>query len=534
MEMIQRYNVEKDPEKMIKIELLDIDETVQSIFNNDDNDYDDIKTSMRSTGVILRPITVYADSKRTGRFKIVDGVERFEAAKALDLEEVPVSFLCAANDEDLGPDDLTPIEIALIVGRDRKKSFSTAVACYKYLNENNLLRKKGRPSKSNKRVFNAKQIAAIAGIEEDSLRRAIDVVDYKSNFLIRSMDKGTIGIRTAYELTKQLSKISEDKQKEVLDNAEKRAEENEKTETLDVKIIKSDIDRKHKKTPPPETTEKKVSKPGDVWHLGDHKLLVGDSTLSEDVKLLMGDKRADIIITDPPYGVDYTKKPKNKDKKHVIPENDEELEEFNDSWKHVKILIPNAIMVAKEHAVNENTMFYMFHSDMRRYEIEQILRDLKVHIHQTLIWVKNKAVYSNNMHYRIKHEPCFMGWIGKKIRRSGIKKEESVLEFDGLSGEDRHDHPTPKPPTLLKTFIEQHIPVGGLCYEPFSGSGSQIIAGEMCSRSVYAIEKNPKFVDVAVRWWMKETGKEAILESSGKTFDEVANERIDNYDKVPA
>ena len=130
-------------------------------------------------------------------------------------------------------------------------------------------------------------------------------------------------------------------------------------------------------------------------------------------------------------------------------------------------------------------------------------------------------------HYLWKHEPCFMGWV-RPNRPPKVADETlaSTWELPSFHRDDRPDHPTPKPLDCFGIPMRQHVARGGLCYEPFSGSGSQIMAGEANGRRVYAMEISPAYVDVAVERWQAETGRAAVLDGDGRSFAEVREERI--------
>src|SRR5690606_38354920 len=140
-----------------------------------------------------------------------------------------------------------------------------------------------------------------------------------------------------------------------------------------------------------------------------------------------------------------------------------------------------------------------------------------------IIWVKDRGVLTRP-HYLWKHEPCFMGWIrGNKPPKGAEERLPSTWQLPSFYKDDRPDHPTPKPLDCFGIPMRQHVARGGLCYEPFSGSGSQIMAGEANGRRVYAMEISEAYVDVAVMRWQVETGQEAVRE--GRTFDEIQIER---------
>jgi DNA modification methylase len=147
--------------------------------------------------------------------------------------------------------------------------------------------------------------------------------------------------------------------------------------------------------------------------------------------------------------------------------------------------------------------------------------------HQQIIWVKPTATFGR-VYWHFRHEPCMMGWVrGSQPEHDGRHEYNSVWEVD-WAGKARvvgNEHPTEKPVELFSRPIQKHTRPGDVCFEPFSGSGSQLIAAEDLRRRCLAMEISPAFVDVALKRWEKATGKEARLEGSGKTFREVAAER---------
>ena len=148
-------------------------------------------------------------------------------------------------------------------------------------------------------------------------------------------------------------------------------------------------------------------------------------------------------------------------------------------------------------------------------------------VHQQIIWVKDRAVLTRSW-YLWQHEPCFFGW--RRPNRPPKVAEEtlpSTWALPSFAKDDRPDHPTPKPLDAFGIPMRQHVARGGICYEPFSGSGSQIIAGEANGRRVFAMEISPAYVDVAVERWQAETGRDAILDGDGRTFAEVIAERLE-------
>ena len=277
----------------------------------------------------------------------------------------------------------------------------------------------------------------------------------------------------------------------------------------------------------PEPPATPVSRPGDLWVLGSHRLLCGDSTRPEDVQRLMNGERASLFATDPPYLVDYdgTNHPgadqrgtKNKDWGDSYGVTWDDADQGPDLYR-------GFIRAAIDHAIQPNAAWYCWHASRRQAMLEAVWVELGAFVHQQIIWVKNRAVLTRSF-YLWKHEPCLMGWLkGNKPERVSEDYLSSVWTIDTPDGEDRPDHPTPKPLDCFAIPMLQHVARGGLCYEPFSGSGSQIMAGEQTGRRVYALEISPQYVDVAVKRWQAATRQAAILEGDGGSFEAVAAAR---------
>jgi DNA modification methylase len=280
----------------------------------------------------------------------------------------------------------------------------------------------------------------------------------------------------------------------------------------------------------PEPPKETITKKGDLWILGNHRLLCGDSTSDEDVAMLMNGERANLFATDPPYCVDYTGADRptgGKDWSDVYHEVD---------IPDAKDFVRKFYTVGLKH-IKENTALYLWHASKRRSMIDEVCDSLGILVHQQIIWVKPCAVLTYSF-YSWRHEPCLLMWIkGQKppykpkdksigtvwtidFLRSGDPStpeyHSDVWELD-WEGKKRNSgllHPTVKPTEVFAIPMRVHTTPGDICYEPFNGSGSQIIAGERLNRRVFAMELEPIFCDVAVRRWEEFTGKKAYLEGS--------------------
>ncbi|WP_412509226.1 DNA modification methylase [Roseovarius sp. SYSU LYC5161] len=274
----------------------------------------------------------------------------------------------------------------------------------------------------------------------------------------------------------------------------------------------------------PETPEDPVSRPGDLWVLGNHRLLCGDSTSETDVRRLMNGERAILFATDPPYLVDY-------DGSNHPTRNKDWSQSYGNTWDDSSQgaeLYDGFISAAVAEAITEDAAWYCWHASRRQAMLEACWEKAGAFVHQQIIWVKDRGVLTRS-HYLWKHEPCFMGW--RRPNRPPKVAEQtlpSTWEMPSFTKDERPYHPTPKPLDAFGIPMRQHVARGGVCYEPFAGSGSQIMAGEANGRRVFAMEISPAYVDVAVERWQAETGREAILDGDGRTFAAVKEERLGN------
>ena len=269
---------------------------------------------------------------------------------------------------------------------------------------------------------------------------------------------------------------------------------------------------------PGEPPDQPVSRANDMWVLGNHRLLVGDSTNKADVERVMTGEKATLCATDPPYLVDYTgDRPNNSGKDWSATYKEIDIDDAEGFFRSV---FTNIL-----HVLGPKGAIYCWHAHKRSGLIQKTWQDLGIVDHQQIIWVKPTAVFGR-VYWHFRHEPCVMGWRkGEQPDHDGSHEFDSVWEVD-WQGAQRivgNEHPTQKPTELFARPMRKHTKPGDVCLEPFSGSGSQLIAAEQLGRRCRAIELEPAYVDVAIRRFEEATEKEATLD--GKTFAEVAEER---------
>ena len=246
----------------------------------------------------------------------------------------------------------------------------------------------------------------------------------------------------------------------------------------------------------PEPPSDPVTKLGDVWILGIHRLLCGDSTNQNDVNVLMDGKKADLWLTDPPYNVAY----EGGSKKRKAIDNDNMQE--NDFRVFLQKAFACAFSICKQ-----GSSFYIWHADTEGYAFRGAIKDCGEQVRQCLVWNKNNSMFSRQ-DYHWKHEPCLYGWkSGAAHGWYTDRKQTTVLEFDRPPKSD--EHPTMKPVNLFSYQIGNSTAPQGLVYDSFLGSGTTLIAAEQLGRTCYGMELSPQYCDVIVERWQNLTGEKA-------------------------
>jgi DNA modification methylase len=276
-----------------------------------------------------------------------------------------------------------------------------------------------------------------------------------------------------------------------------------------------------------------VTRPGDLWLCGSHRVLCGDATDAGAVCRLLGEREPFLMVTDPPYGIEldsewrdraglnkrgsaessYMKKKRSKGHQETSISGDARAD-----WSEAFELVPSLEVV------------YVWHASVFTSEVLAGLLRIGFLYPQQIIWDKGRAVLTRT-HYWYGHEPVWYArkknapWFGKPGENSTVWASPSPKFIMGGSDEDKFDHPTQKPVELMRRPILNHTKRGELVYDPFLGSGTTLAAAEVTERICCGLELDPKYDDVVVQRWQQLSGKKATLEGDGRTFDVIAQDR---------
>lgn len=240
------------------------------------------------------------------------------------------------------------------------------------------------------------------------------------------------------------------------------------------------------------------AKYGDIYKMGDHFLMCGDSTNGADVEKLTNGVKMDMLITDPPYNVNYEGGTKDK------------LTIKNDNMDSVKFraFLTDAFSAADK-VMKNGAVFYIWHADSEGYNFRGACNDVDWQVRQCLVWNKNSMVMGRQ-DYHWKHEPCLYGWkSGASHLWASDRKQTTILEFDKPL--KNAEHPTMKPIALFDYQIKNNTKQEDTVLDLFAGSGTTLIACEQNGRISYNMELDPKYVDVIIDRWETLTGEKAVL-----------------------
>ena len=233
-----------------------------------------------------------------------------------------------------------------------------------------------------------------------------------------------------------------------------------------------------------------VSRHGDIWQLGKHRVICGDSTKAETYKQLLDDRKANLVVTDPPYNVDV-----EETAGKILNDN------MSDGDFYQFLL---SMFTQVENHMEDDASIYVFHADTEGLNFRKSFKDAGFYLSGCCIWKKNSLVLGRSP-YQWQHEPCLYGWKKKgKHQWFSDRKQTTIWEYD--RPKSSKDHPTMKPIQLMAYPIQNSSMRGTIVLDPFLGSGSTLIAADQTGRVCYGIELDEKFVDVIVKRYIEVTG----------------------------
>jgi DNA modification methylase len=261
----------------------------------------------------------------------------------------------------------------------------------------------------------------------------------------------------------------------------------------------------------PEVADAAVAVAGDIWCLGAHRVICGDSTDAGTVKALLGDAAPGLMVTDPPYGVLYDPEWRhragmNKSSRTGQVRNDERAD-----WAEAWALFPGNIA-------------YVWHGALHATTVAESLTRTGFAIRAQIIWAKERLVIGRG-DYHWQHEPCWYA-VRTKGNWTGDRKQTTLWTIPSGGQDTETIHGTQKPVECMRRPMLNNSSPGQAVYEPFLGSGTTLIAAQSCGRVCFAIELDPLYVDVTIKRWQAFTGKQATLLADGRTFETVAAERL--------
>lgn len=259
----------------------------------------------------------------------------------------------------------------------------------------------------------------------------------------------------------------------------------------------------------PEEVETRC-KLGDIWQLGEHRLMCGDSTKVDDVEKLMNGEKADMVLTDPPYNVNIgqgggsicSMRIQNHRTDGATIKNDNMAD--NDFYNFLLEVFKCLIIFTKPGGA-----FYIWHADTQGLNFRLALKDAGLTVRQCLIWNKSQLVMGRQ-DYQWKHEPCLYGWVdGSSHKFYNDRKQTTVIDFE--RPQKSPEHPTMKPVGLFDYQIKNNTKGSDIVLDLFGGSGTTMIACEQNGRKARLMELDPHYCDVIIQRWENLTGKEAVL-----------------------
>lgn len=288
---------------------------------------------------------------------------------------------------------------------------------------------------------------------------------------------------------------------------------NEELETITMDMEQFGFDLPEEKTPTeiieddvPDVPEEPKSKYGQVYQLGNHRLMCGDSTKKEDVDKLLNGVKADLLFTDPPYNVSM----ESKSKDVLKSDNYSHIENDDLSEDEFKMFLQSVFTNAND-SLKDDSSYYVFSCQGGDSELMMMMmmRECGIRCRHQIIWVKDAPVFSmGRLDYDYKHEPILYGWKKKHNFYRNGQQDKSVWEFKRTANKL---HPTMKPVELIVNALMNSTKNGNIVLDLFGGSGSTLMACEQTERINYSMEFDPHYVDVIIQRWENFTGKKAVL-----------------------
>lgn len=284
-------------------------------------------------------------------------------------------------------------------------------------------------------------------------------------------------------------------------------------------LLTTDAELEDRANQVPELPSEPVTRPGDLWVCGSHQILCGDATDPDSVTRALAAAQPQLMVTDPPYGVQYTPEWREqaglgKQRQTGIVTNDHQVD-----WTPAYQLFPGDVI-------------YVWHAGVHAAEVATGIQALGFELRAQIIWAKQHFALSRGA-YHWQHEPCWYAvrkggrsyWRGDRTQ-STLWQIANLNPFGGNHEESTTGHGTQKPVDLMRRPILNHTERREAVYDPFLGSGTTLIAAEMTERICYGLEIDPRYCDVIVRRWQEFTGNPAILDQANKSFAEVARNRL--------
>ena len=263
----------------------------------------------------------------------------------------------------------------------------------------------------------------------------------------------------------------------------------------------------------PEPPADPITRPGDLWLLGEHRLMCGDATSARDVARLLDGKKPHLMATDPPYGVEYDPNWRNAAGISDTARTGRVLNDHRADWREAWALFPGDVA-------------YVWHAGRHTRTVVESLEAAGFTIRSQIIWAKSRLVLGRG-DYHWQHEPCFYAVRdGKTGHWQGARDQTTLWSIANGGDEDAATvHSTQKPVECMRRPMINNSEAGQAVYEPFSGSGTTIVAAETTGRACLAMEISPAYCDVAILRWQQFTGRDVVRADDGQTFNMIATAR---------